>query len=120
MRLNSLVLYTTVLPEMVAFYCHHFGYRVLHDPSDRITELCPPGDGVVLMLHPAAKGQRPGQVLVKLVVSVPDAEAARASLLAQGVAVGPVHTADGYGFANLKDPAQNSVSLSSRAFRKVL
>jgi hypothetical protein len=34
-----------------------------------------------------------------------------------GIVFGPVHTADGYAFANAKDPSRNSVSVSSRAFR---
>jgi hypothetical protein len=34
-----------------------------------------------------------------------------------GIVFGPVHTADGYAFANAKDHSRISVSVSSRAFR---
>lgn len=110
------ILYTKKIDEMVAFYTLAFGYRAVRRDNDRILELQPPGDGLVLMLHPAAKGQREGQVLVKLVFDVEDVEDCRAGLIDHGIAVGPVHDAGGYQFANAKDPAGNSVSISSRAF----
>ena len=34
----------------------------------------------------------------------------------RGLDFGPVHRADGYIFANARDPSGNSVSVSSRAF----
>jgi hypothetical protein len=34
-----------------------------------------------------------------------------------GLKFGATHRADGYSFANAKDPDRNSVSISSRAFR---
>jgi len=62
--LGRLILYTKRLDEMIAFYSRHFGYTAHTLPGDRITELRPPGPGLALMLHPAGKGQREGQVLV--------------------------------------------------------
>ena len=35
----------------------------------------------------------------------------------KGLMFGPVHQANGYQFANAKDPDHNPVSISSRAFR---
>lgn len=101
---------------MVQFYGDHFGYLPSTKDGDRIVELVRPDGGVILMLHPAGKGQRNGQSLIKLVFDVRDVEQSRQTLLAQGVKVGPVHQADGYAFANMKDPGGNSVSISSRAF----
>jgi hypothetical protein len=36
----------------------------------------------------------------------------------RGLKFGATHRADGYVFANAKDPDKNSVSISSRAFRR--
>ncbi len=113
-ELNALVIYTRRMDEMVAFYTLHFGYHAVEMLGDRIVELRSGIGGVTLLLHPAAKGQREGQVLVKLTFTVPDVAAFREVLLASGVTVGALHIADGYKFANLKDPAKNSVSISSR------
>ena len=115
--LGGLVIYTKAMDAMIAFYVDHFGYELADDPDDRIKELRPPSGGMALFLHPAAKSQKQGQALVKLAFAVPDVAAAREVLLARGVQVGPVHGADGYAFANLKDPSGNPVSLTSRAFR---
>ena len=65
--IGRVILYTKRMEELVAFYVKAFGYRPVGREGDRIVELRPPGDGLVLMLHPAAKGQREGQSLVKLV-----------------------------------------------------
>lgn len=116
--LNRIIFYTAKMDEMIAFYGRHFGYSARQLDGDRIVELVPPQGGTILMLHPAAKGQKAGQSLVKLVFDVPDVPTALRTLQESGVATGPVHTADGYAFANFKDPSGNPVSLSSRAFRR--
>ncbi|MDG4718028.1 MULTISPECIES: VOC family protein [Thalassospira] len=113
---NRLVIYCKKIDAMVAFYCDHFGYQQFTDENDRIIELRPRAGGVILMLHPAGKGQKEGQSLIKLVFDVADVTAVRASLIKAGLDVGPIHDAGTYQFANLKDPAKNSVSISSRAF----
>ena len=116
--LNRIILYTGKMDEMIAFYARHFGYREQRLDDDRIVELVPPQGGAILMLHPAARGQRQGQSLVKLVFDVPDVPAALRALKDGGIETGPLHKADGYVFANFKDPSGNPVSLSSRAFRR--
>jgi hypothetical protein len=68
------------------------------------------------MLHPAAKGQKQGQSLVKRVFDVSDIPAALQVLKDGGVETG--HKPDGYAFANFNDPSGNPVSISSRAFRR--
>ena len=117
MTLGRLIVYTRKPEEMVAFYTSHFGYTALRDPADRIVELRAP-EGPALLLHPAGKAQKMGQVLVKLVFDTPDVPARRAALMAAGVEVGPVLDGGGYAFANLKDPSGNSVQISGRAFRR--
>lgn len=116
--LNRLILYARDVEETVAFYERHFGFRALRLPGDRIVELLAPGGGATIMVHPAAKGVKTGQVTVKLVFDVEDVAGFRTTSAAQGLAFGPVHRADGYSFANAKDPCGNNIQVSSRAFRK--
>ena len=118
MTLGRLIIYTKKMDEMVAFYRTHFGYAPRTDPADRIIELIPEAGGAHLLLHPAGKAQKMGQVLVKLVFDVEDVAARRDALLAGGVDVGPLLDGGGYAFANLKDPSGNSVQISGRAFRR--
>ncbi len=113
---HRLILYTRRMDEMTAFYHRHFGYTAFRNEADRIVELRPAGGGAILMLHPAAKGQREGQAQVKLVFDVRDVAAFRDSLIADGLPVGPLHDGGGYVFANLKDPSGNSLSISGRGF----
>jgi len=108
------VLYTKRIEDMIAFYGTHFGYRAVTVPEDRIIELHPPDASLILMLHPTAKSQKEGQVLVKLVFTEPDVPAAKARLEAAGVPVGPVLDGGGYRFANLKDPSKNALQISER------
>ncbi|MBU2961927.1 VOC family protein [Citreicella sp. C3M06] len=115
-QLGRLVIYTRKTDAMVAFYSAHFGYEAVRLPGDRIVELRPPGQGAAILLHPASKGQRAGQSLIKLVFDVPDVSAACDAAKARGLEFGAIHDADGYSFANTKDPSGNSVQLSSRAY----
>ena len=114
--LTRLLLYVKDVPRVAAFYTRYFGYTAKQLPDDRIVEMSPPGTGVVLMLHQAAKGQRSGQAQVKLVFDVADVPGFCQTSEANGLAFGPIHQAAGYCFANAKDPAGNSISISSRAF----
>jgi len=115
-QLNRLIIYTKRVPEMIAFYTQHFGYTARQLPGDRIVELLPEAGGVTILLHPAAKSQKEGQVLVKLVFDVQDVEVFCQAAKAKGLDFGTIHQADGYAFANAKDPSNNSISVSSRAF----
>ncbi len=115
--LGRIVVYSRRIPEMVAFYQNLFGFTPVHRANDRIVELRPTGPGAAILLHPASAGQREGQAQVKLVFDVADVPGFCRDAAARGIAFGPVHGADGYAFANAKDPSGNSVSVSSRAFR---
>ncbi|RWM05023.1 MAG: VOC family protein [Mesorhizobium sp.] len=114
--LGRIVVYTKRIPEMVAFYSGFFGFAAVQRPGDRIVELRPNGEGISILLHPAAKGQKEGQALVKLVFDVEDVPEFLRLASEKGLVFGPIHKADGYVFANSKDPSGNSVSVSSRAF----
>ncbi|APX13309.1 VOC family protein [Tateyamaria omphalii] len=112
--LSSLVLYTSKVEEMTQFYADHFGYTAHIEDGDRIVELRPPGPGITLLLHPMGKGRKQGQVLVKLVFAVEDVETFCDTARTNGLDFGSLHKADGYVFANAKDPASNSISVSGR------
>ncbi len=114
--LGRLIIYTKRLEEVADFYCTHFGYEAMRLEGDRIVELISDGAGANIMLHPMSEGRKEGQTLVKLVFDVEDVEAFCREAQARGLKFGPIHQADGYSFANAKDPAKNSVSVSSRAF----
>ena len=114
--LGRLVIYTRKIEEMVAFYTAHFGFVAVRQEGDRIVELRPGGGGAALLLHPASKGQKVGQSLVKLVFDVEDVAAFRTAAAQAGLVFGPLHRVDGYCFANAKDPSGNSIQISSRAF----
>ena len=117
MRLGRIVLYVRDVEATIRFYEEHFGYVAERVDGDRITELVAPDDGVNLMIHQAGKAQKMGQVLVKLVFDVSDVEAFCLESRAKGLEFGSIHQADGYQYANAKDPNGNSISVSSRGFR---
>lgn len=114
--LGRIIIYTKKIPEMIDFYRRYFGYSDHQIEGDRIVELTPPATGFVIMLHPMGKGRKEGQTLVKLVFDVENVEAFCARAAKNGLKFGAIHKADGYVFANAKDPAKNSISVSSRAF----
>jgi len=115
--LNRLVIYAKDVEETALFYETHFGFRALRLPGDRIVELVAQDGGANIMLHPAGKAQKMGQVQVKLVFDVEDVEDFCRRAGENGLDFGPIHKADSYLYANAKDPCQNSISVSSRAFR---
>lgn len=118
MPINRIVLYAGDVEATVAFYEKHFGFKASRQAGDRIVELVSRDGGANLMIHQAAKGQRSGQSIVKLVFDVEDVEAFCASRAKAGLEFGAIHRADGYVFANARDPGKNPISVSSRAFRK--
>ncbi|MBX2831237.1 MAG: VOC family protein [Rhodospirillales bacterium] len=113
---NRIVIYCKNIDAMAQFYADCFEYQVFKKPDDRIIELRRNDGGLILMLHPASKGQKQGQSLIKLVFDIKNVDAFRQRLLAQGINIGPIHQTDTYQFANFKDPSGNSVSISSRAY----
>lgn len=115
--LTALTIYTRQMEAMAAFYCKHFGFVASQDPGDRLVVLKSLHHGMTIQLHPAAKSQKEGQVLVKLVFAVEDVRAFCEASARTGLKFGAIHKADGYEFANVKDPAKNSVCVSSRAYR---
>jgi predicted enzyme related to lactoylglutathione lyase len=116
--LNRIILYARDVEATVAFYEKHFGFQALRLPGDRIVELVAQDGGANIMVHPAAKGVKMGQVTVKLVFDVEDVSRFCGESALNGLIFGPEHPANGYFFANAKDPCGNNIQVSSRAFRK--
>ncbi len=116
MPLNRIVMYVKDIDETVRFYNRFFGFTSTAGPGDRIVELTA-REGATLLLHQAAKGHRNGQSSVKLVFDVADVQGFCRRAEEDGLKFGPIHHADGYDYANAKDPSLNPVSVSSRAFR---
>jgi predicted enzyme related to lactoylglutathione lyase len=114
--LNRIILYVRNVETTCVFYETHFGFVRETRPGDRIVELRPVHGGAILMVHQAAKSVKTGQVTVKLVFDVEDVPGFKERSAAQGLVFGATHEADGYSFANAKDPDGNSISISSRAF----
>ena len=114
--LGRIVIYTRKIDQMAEFYCTHFGFSASQVEGDRILELIPPVSGAAILLHPASARQKEGQVLVKLVFDVENVAAFCERARDKGLEFGKLHQADGYVFANAKDPSGNSIQVSSRAF----
>lgn len=115
-QLGRIIIYTKRLEAVADFYCKHFGFEVHRLEGDRIVELVAQGAGANILLHPMSDGRMEGQTLLKLVFDVKDVEEFCRLSKERGLQFGSIHSADGYSFANAKDPAKNSVSVSSRAF----
>ncbi len=112
--LSHLVLYVKDIEAVEAFYGNLFGYRALRREGDRIVELIPDGPGAHLLLHQAAKSAKQGQAQTKLTFRVDDVVAFCAKADPAGALFGSLHDGGGYTFANAKDPAGNSVQVTSR------
>ena len=116
--LGRILLYARDIEAVARFYALHFGFRIHREAGDRIVELeSPAGVGSDIMLHPLGRGRKSGQTVAKLVFDVPDVDAFCARAAEHGLEFGSIHKGDGYVYANARDPAGNSISVSSRAFR---
>ena len=115
--LSTILIYARDVERSAAFYCKYFGFTLSSDQAEGLITLETPSGGARIVLHRAAKSVKLGQVAVKLVFDVADIEAFKARSAARGLVFGSTHQADGYAFANTKDPDKNSVAISSRAYR---
>lgn len=118
--LGRILLYVRDIDTVAEFYARHFGFRIHREDGDRVVELESLADaGTNIMLHPLGRGRKSGQTTAKLVFDVPDVAAFCTRAAERGLPFGAVHKADGYAFANARDPAGNAISISSRAYRRV-
>ena len=111
-----IILYVKDIPKVAAFYERHFGMIPLAGQTAGWLELSGPPGGCNLALHQAARTQR-GGAAVKIVFAVRDVSGFAAKCEVAGLKFGPIHEAEGFEYANAKDPAGNSISISSRGLR---
>jgi len=116
-RITRVILYVKDVPKVAAFYVRFFGMRPLPGATDHWTELgtelAAASGGCTIALHKAAASQKSGAAM-KLVFGVADVRAFKSAKEKEGLKFGVVHEANGVEFANAKDPAGNSVQISSR------
>jgi predicted enzyme related to lactoylglutathione lyase len=117
--LGTVVIYARDMQKTAAFYSEHFGLQTTGEVIEGLIELRATDGGAGILIHRAAKSVKLGQVGVKLSFHVEDVASFAARAAERGLSFGAIHQANGYQFANAKDPDKNSVSISSRAFRKV-
>jgi predicted enzyme related to lactoylglutathione lyase len=117
--LGTIIIYAKDIQKSAAFYSNHFGFQTTGVVNEGLIELHAQNGGAAILLHQASKGVKLGQVSVKLSFHVRDVEAFKLKAASVGLKFGATHQANGYLFANTKDPDKNSVSISSRAFRNV-
>lgn len=116
--LGSVIIYARDVHKSAEFYAKHFGFETTGDVLEGLIELTAPDGGVHILVHQAAKSVKLGQVGVKLCFHVRDVGLFKAEAARRGLVFGATHQANGYSFANAKDPDKNSISISSRAFRR--
>lgn len=107
------ILYVRDIPKVAAFYERFFGLTALPGATSGWLELASPSGGCTVALHQAAKSQKSGAAM-KLVFAVADVPAFVKAKAKEGLVFGPIHRAKDFAYANAKDPAGNSISVSSR------
>lgn len=117
--LGTVIIYARDMQKTAAFYTVLFGLKTTGEVSEGLIELRAVDGGAGILIHQAAKSVKLGQVGVKLSFHVKDVEGFVLAAARKGLKFGAIHQANGYQFANTKDPDKNSVSISSRAFRGV-
>jgi predicted enzyme related to lactoylglutathione lyase len=117
MKLGTIILYARDMKKTAAFYEKFFDFETSGEIVEGLIELKSRAGGANILIHQAAKSVKLGQVGVKLSFDVKDIEAFKKEAEKRGLKFGATHEANGYAFANAKDPDKNSVSISSRAFR---
>jgi len=111
--LSRVILYVRDIQKVAAFYQKHFGLVPITSDEPGWLELASPSGGCTLALHQASTAQKRGSE-IKLVFGVDDVHAFKAERAAQGLKFGVVHDVRGIQFANARDPAGNSISISNR------
>lgn len=111
-QISRVVLYVKDIEAVAQFYERHFRLSRIASDERGWLELSS-GNGCSVALHQAAVSQKSGAA-IKIVFGVKDVAAFKADRAMAGLKFGPIHRANGIEFANAKDPAGNSISISSR------
>ena len=113
LAIARVILYVRDIDEVAAFYARFFGMKPIPGRRDGWLELACPSGTCTIALHQAARSQKSGAAM-KIVFAVADVEAFVRAREKEGLKFGAIHRGDGFLFANAKDPAGNSISVSSR------
>ena len=108
-----LILYVQDIPKAARFYERYFGLKALPSENKSWQELASDAGGCILALHQASRAQKSGAAM-KIVFGVKDVRAFVADCGRDGLKFGPIHEVGELLFANVKDPAGNSVQISNR------
>ena len=117
--ISRVILYVKDIPKVAVFYETFFGMKRIESNDPGWLELESPSGGCRIALHQASKAQKSGAA-VKLVFGVKNVQAFKEEAAARGLHFGAVHVVRaplGHEFANAKDPAGNSISISSRGLK---
>jgi predicted enzyme related to lactoylglutathione lyase len=115
--ITRVILYVKNVPKVAAFYERFFEMRPLPGGTDKWVELAAAANGCAIALHKASVAQKSGAAM-KLVFGVADVRAFKNAKSQEGLRFGVVHEADGVEFSNTKDPAGNSIQISSRGIKR--
>jgi predicted enzyme related to lactoylglutathione lyase len=115
-KIARVILYVRDLPRVSAFYERFFGMHPLPGASDGWVELAGGSGGCTIALHKAAVTQKSGAAM-KLVFGVADVRAFKSEKEKEGLKFGVVHDVGSFQFSNAKDPAGNSIQISSRGLK---
>ncbi len=113
LSIARVILYVKDISKVAAFYERFFDMKRLPEAMPDWLELACPSGSCTIALHQAAKSQKSGAAM-KLVFAVKDVAAFVDTKRREGLTFGVIHRANGFEFANAKDPAGNSISVSSR------
>jgi len=107
------ILYVQEIPKVARFYERYFGFKSLPSENKAWQELASDAGGCVIALHQASRAQKSGASM-KIVFGVKDVRAFVEDSARDGLKFGPIHEVGELLFANVKDPAGNSLQISNR------
>jgi predicted enzyme related to lactoylglutathione lyase len=111
-----IILYVKDIPKVASFYQRHFGMKPMPSQVEGWLELRNGAGSCNIALHQAASTQKSGAAS-KIVFGVADVRKFKKEREEDGLKFGPIHEAENFEFANAKDPAGNSVQISSRGLK---
>jgi catechol 2,3-dioxygenase-like lactoylglutathione lyase family enzyme len=115
-QIARVILYVKDVAKVAAFYERFFAMHRLPGATPGWIELAGDAPGCTIALHKASVAQKSGAA-IKLVFGVVDVKGFKRAKEEQGLKFGVVHEVDGFEFSNAKDPAGNSISISSRGLK---
>jgi len=107
------ILYVRDLPKVANFYQKHFGMKPLPSDDAGWLELESNSGDCNIALHRAASSQKSGAA-IKIVFGVSNVRQFMKERETERLKFGPIHDTGTFEFANAKDPAGNSIQISSR------